>query len=202
MIAQLTGKLAHKDTNQLIIDVQGVGYEVTVTAGTFGQLPNKTEEISLHIYTHVTEGAISLFGFLDQREKALFKKLISVSGIGPKLAIQILSGLSVNELITALLDENLVKLTAIKGVGRKTAERIIVELRDKILELANDQSLSKAGEPLKYSHIDERLSDVYSALINLGYNKASADKALASIALKPEMTTEDVLKRSLSVLAR
>lgn len=202
MIAQLTGTLAYKDTNQLIVDVQGVGYEVTVTRGTFVQLPNATEEIRLHIYTHVTEGAISLFGFLDQREKALFKKLISVSGIGPKLAIQILSGLSVNELITALLDENLVKLTAIKGVGKKTAERIIVELRDKILELANDQSLSKAGEPLKYSHIDERLADVYSALINLGYNKASADKALASITLKPEMSTEDVLKRSLTVLAR
>jgi Holliday junction DNA helicase RuvA len=174
MIAHLRGKLIARHPNQVIVDALGVGYDVTISVPTFSELPPAGGEVALHIHTHVREDQIALYGFLRPEEKHLFEKLISVSGIGPKLAITILSGMPTDEMTSAIRGNDVVRLTKIPGIGRKTAERMVLELRDKLPPVGTDQvhvipSLSAVQE------------DVLSALMNLGYQRASAEKALSTV---------------------
>jgi len=174
MIAHLRGKLIARHPNQVIVDAMGVGYDVTISVPTFSELPPAGGEVSLHIHTHVREDQIALYGFIRPEEKHLFEKLISVSGIGPKLAITILSGMLTSDMTSAIRGNDVARLTKIPGIGRKTAERMVLELRDKLPPAGTDQvhvmpSLSAVQE------------DVLSALMNLGYQRASAEKALGTI---------------------
>src|SRR5258708_25376247 len=160
MIARLRGRLLEKSPNQAIVDVQGVGYDVTIPLSTFYQLPDPPGEAELSVYTHVREDSLALYGFHTAREKLVFMKLISVSGIGPKLAITVLSGLEANELIPAIRQNDLARLTRIPGVGKKTAERMVLELRDKLAGADAALSAPSSG----FSQPEE---DVLSALTNL-----------------------------------
>ena len=174
MIAHLRGKLLAKHPNQAIVETGGVGYDVTISVPTFSDLPGIGGEVALHIHTHVREDIIALYGFLRSAEKKLFEKLITVSGIGPKLAITILSGMAADEMVNAIRGNDIVRLTRIPGIGKKTAERMVLELRDKL-------PVEKQGEipaaPTR-SPVEE---DVLSALVNLGYQRVTAEKALASV---------------------
>src|ERR1022692_3927686 len=175
MIAHLRGRLIAKHPNQAIVEVGGVGYDVTITVPTFSDLPSLGAEVALHIHTHVREDLIALYGFFRPEEKKLFEKLITVSGIGPKLAITILSGMAADEMIGAIRGNDLARLTRIPGIGKKTAERMVLELRDKLpVESAGEVRTSPA-----MNAVDE---DVLSALLNLGYPRATAEKALAALA--------------------
>jgi holliday junction DNA helicase RuvA len=175
MIAHLRGKLLAKHPNQAIVETGGVGYDVTISVPTFSNLPELGSEVGLHIHTHVREDAIALYGFLRSSEKTLFEKLITVSGIGPKLAITILSGMAADEMVGAIRGNDVSRLTRIPGIGKKTAERLVLELRDKLLEIA---SAAIAATPA-LTAVEE---DVLSALLNLGYQRAAAEKALATAA--------------------
>ena len=200
MIGQLKGQLLHKKPNVLLVDVHGVGYEVYIPLTSFYELPTEGSEISLKIHTHVREDALILFGFHTQREKDLFLKLISISGIGPKLAIAILSGAQVEELAQAIAESNLVRLTAIPGVGRKTAERLVLELKSQITPFLLPEQAATAKQTGATSPLEE---DILSALVNLGYARAAAEKAL-SIVLRSaecERTFEEVLRNTLRRLA-
>lgn len=182
------------------MDVHGVGYEVNIPLTTFYELPGEGNEITLKIHTHVREDAFLLFGFHSQREKDFFLKLISISGIGPKLAIAILSGARVEELAQAVAESNLARLTAIPGVGRKTAERVVLELKSQITPFLLPEHAEAAREVGRLGALEE---DILSALINLGYPRSSAEKAL-SIVLRSaecERTFEDVLRSTLRRLA-
>jgi holliday junction DNA helicase RuvA len=169
MIAHIRGKLISKHPNQAIVEAAGVGYDVTITVPTFSDLPASGTEVALHIHTHVREDAIALFGFLRAEEKQLFEKLITVSGIGPKLAITILSGMATADMVGAIRGNDFARLTRIPGIGKKTAERMCVELRDKLDAFGTQQ----AAAPV--SAIEE---DVISALTNLGYQRAVAEKCV------------------------
>lgn len=200
MIAHITGKLIQKQPNSIVVDVGGVGYELTVPLSTFYDLGEEGAGVSLRVHTHVREDALQLFGFRTEREKKLFLMLLTVSGIGPKLAITVLSGLSVEELVQAIRAGNLAKLVAIPGVGKKTAERMLVELKDKvagILPPGLEESVSAAaqsGEAMR--------EDVISALVNLGYQKAQAEKALNAVLKQtPDVRFEVALKSALRNLA-
>ena len=171
MIAHLRGKLLAKHPNQAIVDTAGVGYDVTISVPTFSDLPAVGGEIALHIHTHVREDTIALYGFLRSAEKLLFEKLITVSGIGPKLAITILSGMPADEMVGAIRGNDVARLTRIPGIGKKTAERMVLELRDKLPEA----SAAKIAATPPISATEE---DVLSALVNLGYQRAAAEKAL------------------------
>lgn len=171
MIAHLRGRLIAKHPNQAIVEAGGVGYDVTISVPTFTDLPAAGNEVSLHVHTHVREDAIALFGFLRQEEKRLFEKLISVSGIGPKLAITILSGMAATEMVAAIRGNDVARLTRIPGIGKKTAERMVLELRDKLEHFA----AAPAAAPM--SAVEE---DVISALLNLGYARPAAERALAT----------------------
>jgi Holliday junction DNA helicase RuvA len=173
MIAHLRGRLIAKHPNQAIVEAAGVGYDVTISIPTFSELPAAGSEVSLHIHTHVREDAIALFGFLRTEEKQLFEKLIQVSGIGPKLAITILSGMATTEMVTAIRGNDVARLTRIPGIGKKTAERMVLELRDKL------DSFGAAPAPAATTPIEE---DVISALVNLGYQRPAAERALATAA--------------------
>jgi Holliday junction DNA helicase RuvA len=200
MIGQLRGKLLLKKPNMVTVDVQGVGYEVFIPLTSFYELPGEASEITLKIHTHVREDALTLFGFHSQREKDLFLKLISISGVGPKLAIVILSGASVEELAQAIAEGNLARLTAIPGVGRKTAERLVLELKNQVASfLLPGQSEVAQGDG-KLSALEE---DVLSALVNLGYPRAAAEKAVSQVLRSDECerTFEDVLRNTLRRLA-
>ena len=191
MIAHLRGKLAQKDPARVIIDVNGVGYEVIVPLTTFSGLPEPGSEVSVDIHTHVREDVIALYGFSTRRERVIFEKLMSISGIGPKLAVTILSGGSVEELIGAIKRSDLARLTAIPGVGKKTAERIILELRDKFQEFA--EAPAKSGVE----------SDVLSALENLGYSRALSESALSRAANGDRnLAFEALFKRALQILTK
>jgi Holliday junction DNA helicase RuvA len=172
MIAHLRGKLLTKHPNQAVVETGGVGYDVTISVPTFSDLPVTGEEVSLHIHTHVREDALALYGFLRSSEKVLFEKLITVSGIGPKLAITILSGMAADEMVNAIRGNDLARLTRIPGIGRKTAERMVLELRDK---LPAPGSPGETAVPASSAMED----DVLSALMNLGYQRANAEKAWA-----------------------
>ncbi|MGH9513463.1 MAG: Holliday junction branch migration protein RuvA [Terriglobales bacterium] len=194
MIAHLRGKLLTKHPNQAIIETGGVGYDVTITVPTFSDLPLPGSEVSLHVHTHVREDLIALYGFLRPAEKALFEKLISVSGIGPKLAITILSGMAANEMVDAIRGNDIARLTRIPGIGKKTAERMVLELRDKMPE----QGAGGASPVQTLSAVEE---DVLSALMNLGYQRATAEKALASVA-KDGGPFEKIFREALGALSR
>ena len=170
MIAHLRGTVLTKHPNQAIVETHGVGYEVTISVPTFSEMPGAGSEVALHIHTHVREDALSLYGFLRLAEKHLFEKLLTVSGIGPKLAITILSGMPADEMVTAIRDGDLVRLTRIPGIGKKTAERMVLELRDKLHAATGAAEVSAATSPVE--------EDVISALVNLGYQRASAEKAM------------------------
>jgi holliday junction DNA helicase RuvA len=188
MIAYLRGKLLSKHPNQAVLETAGVGYEVNISVPTFSELPVIGSEIALHIHTHVREDAIALYGFLRSAEKRLFEKLITVSGIGPKLAVTILSGMAADEMIRAIRVNDLARLTRIPGIGKKTAERMVLELRDKLPEAAGGST--PATPPM--SGIEE---DVLSALINLGYQQAAAEKALTAGAKNGTVNSFDALFR-------
>jgi Holliday junction DNA helicase RuvA len=176
MIALLRGTLFEKHPNQIIVQTGGVGYEVVIPISTFSALPDAGSEVQLRVYTHVREDALALFGFFTTDEKAVFEKLISVSGIGPSLAIKVLSGLATADLIAAIRSGEVEQLVRIPGVGKKTAERMVLELRDKL------EGVGLAGTPLVASKPAARLGaleqDVLSALLNLGCKPSSAEAAV------------------------
>ncbi len=192
MIAHLRGRLIEKETSRVVVDVNGVGYEVFVPLTTFSALPDRGGDVSIDIHTHVREDIIALYGFSTRRERTIFEKLMSISGIGPKLAVTILSGGSVDELVGAIKRNDLARLTAIPGVGKKTAERIVVELRDKLQDFAV-VAADKTGVE----------SDVLSALENLGYNRPLAESAIRRAMEGDRNAAFDVLfKRALQILTK
>ena len=194
MIAHLRGKLIAKHPNQAIVETAGVGYEVTISVPTFSELPALGREVALFIHTHVREDAIALFGFLRAEEKQLFEKLISVSGIGPKLAITILSGMPTPDMVSAIRGNDIARLTRIPGIGKKTAERMVLELRDK-LEGFGATATVPATTPAE--------EDVLSALVNLGYQRAAAERAVATAAKSSNGAEFDALFRdSLAALSK
>jgi Holliday junction DNA helicase RuvA len=206
MIAFLTGTLLAKQATSVIVDVGGVGYEVAIPISTFYELEEPGSRVQLRIYTHVREDALQLYGFKTARERELFMRLISVSGIGPKLGITLLSGMSAEEMISAIRTNNLARLTLIPGVGRKTAERLVLELRDKIGTLAPSGVEYETGLETPPSQVmpeDAIHQDALSALVNLGYQRSAAEKAI-TFALNEggEITVETLLRRSLRRLAK
>ncbi|HZS10210.1 MAG TPA: Holliday junction branch migration protein RuvA [Blastocatellia bacterium] len=202
MIAHIRGNLLQKQPNSVIVDVGGVGYELIVPVSTFYELGEVGTEVLLRAYTYVREDALQLYGFRTEREKKLFLLLTSVSGIGPKLAITILSGMSADELIPAIRTNDLARLVAIPGVGKKTAERLVVELRDKLAPLSSPE-LEEQFQVGAAAAPGAVRDDLVSALINLGYQKAAAEKAITTTLREmPEAKFEAVLKQSLRKLAR
>lgn len=204
MIAHLSGTLFQKQPSQIIIDVAGVGYEVTIPLSTFYELGEPGSQVSINIHTHVREDALQLFGFQTISEKDMFLKLTSVSGVGPKLAITILSGLPVMELVSAIRANDLGRLTAIPGVGRKTAERLVVELRDKLAAIQAEPTQTAATPERGAQKADSGVyEDTVAALVGLGYPRPVAERTV-SVALSEEgeMTIQAVLKRSLKKLSR
>lgn len=203
MIAYLSGKLLEKQTNLAIVDVGGIGYEVSIPLSTYYELGEVGSDVSMRIYTHVREDAIQLFGFKTLRERDLYLRLISVQGIGPKMGIAMLSGMNADEIILAIRTDDLARLTSIPGVGRKTAERLVIELRDKIGELssggtAKHDSLESSSLPS-----DAVFEDALSALVNLGYQRPLAEKALKQAAQEGiEISVQKLLRRALQVLAK
>jgi len=196
MIGHLRGRVLEKRPNQVILDVQGVGYDVSIPVSTYYLLPDPPAEAQLHIHTHVREDSLALYGFLTLSEKKMFEKLLSVSGIGPKLAITILSGLEVRELVPAIRQNDLLKLTHIPGVGRKTAERIVLELRDKVAEAEAERAAAPSG----LSPVQE---DVLSALLNLGYQRAAAERAVSRATSQDGAASFDTMfKHALQLLVK
>ena len=200
MIAHIQGRLQYKSPENLIIDVEGIGYQVYVPLTTFYELPDVGNTVALHIHTHVREDALQLYGFQAPEEKALFVRLMGVAGIGPRLAVNILSGISPAELAECLGQGNLARLISIPGVGRKTAERIMVEMRDKLPALAADRDIALS---VKSAAEEAVINDAISALVNLGYKKGVARKAIdeAIERLGGEITLESLLKEALRALA-
>ena len=196
-----------KQPTSAIVDVGGVGYEVVIPISTFYELGENGSPVQLRIYTHVREDALQLFGFKTARERELFLQLISVNGVGPSLAIKLLSGMNADEMIASIRTNNLVRLVAIPGVGRKTAERLVVDLRDKIAALSSpaleEEFAAQAAAAGSPSSPDAMRDDAISALVNLGYQKAAAEKAVKTAADEGgEMSVELILRRSLRRLAR
>jgi Holliday junction DNA helicase RuvA len=188
MIAHLRGTLLVKHPNQAVVEAHGVGYDVSISVPTFTEMPAAGAEVALHIHTHVREDALSLYGFLRLAEKRLFEKLLTVSGIGPKLAITILSGMPADEMVGAIRGNDLARLTRIPGIGKKTAERMVLELRDKLPVATGPSEMSAVVA----SPVEE---DVVSALVNLGYQRAAADKALLAARSGKTAQSFDVLFR-------
>jgi len=206
MIAHLSGTLLSKEPNQVIVDVAGVGYDVTIPLSTFYDLDDQESNVKLLIYTHVKEDALQLYGFKTAGERKLFVHFISVSGVGPKLAIALLSHMKADELIESIKSNNLARLTQIPGVGRKTAERLVVDLRDKMIQLSQAQVAEETGvrpETTYVSSEDTVRADALSALMNLGYQRSAAEKAIdAALVDGGDVTVESILRRSLKKLAR
>jgi Holliday junction DNA helicase RuvA len=207
MIAHLSGTLLSKQPTSAIVDVGGVGYEVVIPLSTFYELGESGAQVQLRIYTHVREDALQLFGFKTARERELFLQLISVNGVGPSLAIKLLSGMNADEMIASIRTNNLVRLVAIPGVGRKTAERLVVDLRDKIAALSSpaleEEFAAQAAAAGSPSSPDAMRDDAISALVNLGYQKAAAEKAVkTAIDEGGDVSVESILRRSLRRLAR
>jgi len=192
VIAHISGTLAQKVPGEAIVDVGGVGYQIFIPLNVFYRLPEIGASVSLQIYTHVREDALQLFGFQDLAEKQLFLLLLGVSGIGPKLAVNILSGIAVDELSRALKEGDQVRLVAIPGVGRKLAERMIVELKDKFA------TFTPAGpENAKSDGASQLLLDAVSALVNLGYKRPDAEKMVREVLKRGERSLENLLKETL-----
>jgi holliday junction DNA helicase RuvA len=182
MIAHLNGTLFYKQPGQAIVNAGGVGYDVVISVPTFTSLPAEGKEVSLFIHTQVAEGVLALYGFLDRNEKKLFERLIKVSGVGPKLAVTILSGLNPERTVAAIRAQDHATLTRIPGVGKKLAERLVVELKDKLDDMAT-APVPVAGGPAA--------EDALSALVNLGYQRASAQKAIETVIKKNEAAAKD-----------
>ncbi len=198
MIALLTGKIAYRSIDHLILDVGGVGYRLLIPLSTFYALPDEGE-VRLYVHTHVKEDAIHLYGFLAAEEKEMFGLLISVSGIGPRLALNILSNIPTLDLKAALGESNLARLSAAPGIGKKTAERLILELREKVKRLGGSPlAVPAAGREASTSPLD----DAFSALVNLGYKETQAKKVLESMEIGAETPMEEILKGALKVLAK
>jgi Holliday junction DNA helicase RuvA len=204
MIAYLSGKLLFKQATSVILDVNGVGYEVTIPLSTFYELGETNSEVALRIYTHVREDALQLYGFRTARERELFLKLISVQGIGAKSGISMLSGMNADEIILAIRTNNLARLTSIPGIGRKTAERLVIELRDKINDLASPELAEEIGRQTAPQPSGNAIyDDALEALVGLGYAKPTADKALKQALQEgTEMSVQKLLRRSLQLLAK
>jgi Holliday junction DNA helicase RuvA len=199
MIGYLEGKIRFKSPDHIIVDVQGVGYSVHVPLSTFYDLPELGRNTQLHVYTHVREDTLQLYGFRTLGDKEMFLHLITVNGVGPRLAMNILSGVNSDELRLLVAHQDYQRLRAIPGVGRKIAERVVLELRDK-LKIKKDKD---DGRPVSLSRELDVYSDAFSALLNLGYRPAEAEKALKRGREKAgeEPSLESLLKESLRVLA-
>jgi holliday junction DNA helicase RuvA len=195
MIAHLRGRILEKHPTHLILDAGGVGYEVAISVSSFSGLPAEGCEVSLYIHTHVREDVLALYGFLRREEKQLFERLISVSGIGPKLAMTVLSGIAADALVSALRGNDLAALTRIPGVGKKTAERMVLELRDKLGGLAGAATASTVGG------MEE---DVVSALVNLGYQRSPAEQAVkrAANGAGANASFEQLFRQTMSLLKK
>ncbi|MFN7980283.1 MAG: Holliday junction branch migration protein RuvA [Vicinamibacterales bacterium] len=197
MIAQLRGQIVEKHPNRVIVDVHGVGYDVAVPLSTFYGLGEQGADVTLRIHTHVREDALLLYGFSTRLEQDLFERLISVSGIGPKVGLAVLSGIEPSDLITAIQHADLARLTAIPGVGKKTSERIVLELKDRLPKVAHTPAPD--GAPAAPSALRD---DVLSALVNLGYQRPLAEKAV-DVAIKAKSGEfEGTLRQALRELAR
>jgi Holliday junction DNA helicase RuvA len=182
MIAHLRGRLLSKQPQQAIVEAAGVGYDVAISVTTYTSLPGEGAEVALHIHTQVREDTLALYGFLDRNDKRMFERLITVSGVGPKLAITIQSGLPAERLVTALRAQDHATMTRIPGVGKKLAERLVVELKDKLEDMATAPPAMTAGGPAA--------EDVLSALVNLGYQRPSAQKAIETAVAKDKSAGE------------
>lgn len=201
MIAHLSGKLKHKSIENLIVSVGGVGYEVHVPLSTFYSIPEEGQDVELLIYTHVKEDVLKLFGFLTPPEKDIFKKLIGVSGVGPKLALNILSGIESKDLATAIKNSDIARMNSIPGVGKKTAERLILELKDKI----KFEGISSDDETTISAPSGGAFDDALSALINLGYKKGDVEKTLDKVGQNEDSQSwpvEVLLKEALRMMAK
>ena len=200
MIAHLKGVLFKKTTQSIIIDVGGVGYEVSVPLSTFYSLPETDESVSLQIHTHVKDDSLTLFGFNTSLEKALFLMLVSVSGIGPKLSVNILSGMGPQDLLEAIAQGDAIRLQAIPGIGKKTAERIALELKDRASKALGEMDIP----PMPVSRGEDRviIEDALSALMNLGYSPKSAKMAIERAKSRvKEMTLEGLIRDALRILS-
>jgi Holliday junction DNA helicase RuvA len=197
VIAHISGTLAQKIPGEIVVDVHGVGYHILIPLNVFYGLPEIGQRVSLPVYTHVREDALQLFGFQDSAEKQVFTLLTAVSGIGPKLAINILSGIPAHELARALREGNQVRLVGIPGVGKKLAERMIVELKDKLLSLPAEEISSKpAGAD------SQLLEDAVSALVNLGYRRPEAESTIRAVRENGEASLASILKEALRRMGR
>jgi Holliday junction DNA helicase RuvA len=199
MIAYLSGILFSKNPQSVVVDINGVGYQIFIPLSTFYRLPDETDTVSLHVYTHVREDTLQLFGFQTEMEKQIFLLLISVSGIGPRVALNILSGMGFEELLSAIVGADSERISSIPGVGKKTSQRIILELKEKASKLAEGIG-AVLEERIEIRH-RETYEDALSALINLGYPSKAAKKAI-EIALRKdqEMNIETLLKEALQNL--
>lgn len=198
MIAHLRGTLIEKHPNQAVVECAGVGYDVAISVSTYGSLPDLGAEVRLKIHTHVREDAIVLFGFLLAEEKALFEKLITVSGIGPKMAITVLSGVEAGHLITIIRAGEVQQLTRIPGIGKKTAERIVLELRDKLDFAAGGAAQAKGPAVVMLSAVEQ---DAVSALVNLGCQQGAAELAVKKAAAEAGVADfEPLFRRAMELL--
>ncbi|MGH9509853.1 MAG: Holliday junction branch migration protein RuvA [Terriglobales bacterium] len=188
MIAHLRGRLLAKHPNQAVVEAGGVGYDLTISVPTFSELPALGSEVALFVHTHVREDALALYGFLRPAEKKLFERLIGVSGIGPKLAITILSGMAAEDMVAALRTGDAARLTRIPGIGKKTAERMVLELRDKLEGLVAAPAAPLGGA----TPVEE---DVLSALMNLGYSRPASERALVAASKNGKSDSFEVLFR-------
>jgi len=199
MIAFLRGRVLEKQPNRIIIDVQGVGYELQVPLSTYYDVGDEGADVTVRVYTHVREDALQLYGFLTELERQLFERLLGVSGIGPKLAVAVLSGLDSRDLIAAVQRGDVARLTAIPGVGKKTAERIVLELRDRLSQMAAPVPQAAPAA----TAADRMRSDLVSALQNLGYHRPQAEKAVdATLSATPDATFETALRHVLREMMR
>ena len=203
MIARIDGILIEKTPAYIIVEAMGIGYEIIVPLTTFYELPENNQKVVLKIHTHIREDAMTLFGFMTQKEKDVFQLLITVTGIGPKLAINILSGTDFSELVSSIAQGDLNRLVRIPGVGKKTAERIIFDLRDKkIIGLSTEWGEEVSREPESIRLIKE---DALSALVNLGYKQQRINDVLEEVLQNTEgesISLDVVLKKSLKILAK
>ncbi|MFB3062678.1 MAG: Holliday junction branch migration protein RuvA [Candidatus Binatia bacterium] len=196
MIAKISGSLAHKEPGEVIIDVGGVGYQLFISLGVFYRLPEIGKPVSVFVHTHVREDALQLFGFLEYEEKQTFIMMNGVSGIGPKLAIGILSGISSKELVRALREADQVRLVSIPGVGKKLAERMIVELKDKLMALPDENQMGRQDGS------SQLMRDAVSALVNLGYRRGESERIVREVVNGEERNLEVVLKETLRRLSQ
>jgi holliday junction DNA helicase RuvA len=196
MIAHLRGTLLAKHPNQAVVEAGGIGYDVTISVPTFSDLPGLGSNVALHIYTHVREDVIALYGFLHPDEKQLFERLMTVNGIGPKLAITILSGMAADEMVKAIRGNDVARLTRIPGIGKKTAERMVLELRDRL-------AFAGAGDLTVIPSLTAVEEDVLSALQNLGYQRSNAEKAVTAVSKNGKGETfEAMFREALAILSK